>query len=231
VPDRSLVMMSGLATRKAFDDHLFAEFTARTGVEVVPVYDPTVQLLRRLDAGEHFDVLIAATPSFDALIARGLVAAGPRPLVRTGIGLAVARGAEHPAIATADELVRTLTEARSVAYSRTGQSGIYFVDLVRRLGLDDVVLPKATVLEKGFTATALESGDADLAVQQLSELLFVPGAEIVGPLPEELQKWTEFSAGTATVSARNADVAAFVEFISSPDAAPAYRLTALEPVA
>ncbi|PSM40377.1 molybdenum ABC transporter substrate-binding protein [Streptomyces dioscori] len=223
-------MMSGLATRKAFDDHLFAAFTERTGVEVTPIYDPTVQLLRRLDAGEHFDVMIAATPSFDALIANGVVAQGPQPIVRSGIGLAVPRGAAHPAIATAGELIATLTAARSVAYSRTGQSGIYFVDLVKRLGIEDVVLPKATVLEKGFTGTALESGAADLAVQQLSELLFVSGAEIVGPLPEELQKWTEFSAGTATVSTRNPDVAAFVEFISGPEAARAYHLTALEPV-
>ncbi|MDH6522814.1 molybdate transport system substrate-binding protein [Streptomyces sp. SAI-135] len=230
MPNRSIVMMSGLATRKAFDDHLFAAFTAQTGVEVVPIYDPTVQLLRRLDAGEHFDVMIAATPSLDALIANGIVAEGPRPIVRSGIGLAVARGAEHTKVTTRDDLVATLTTARSVAYSRTGQSGIYFVDLVKRLGLEDVVLPKATVLEKGFTATALESGEADLAVQQLSELLFVPGAEIVGPLPEELQKWTEFSAGTAVASTENADVAAFVDFISSPEAAHAYRATALEPV-
>ncbi|MFD4640228.1 substrate-binding domain-containing protein [Lentzea sp. NPDC058436] len=219
-----------MATRKAFDDHLFAAFTERTGVGVVPVYDPTVQLLRRLDAGEHFDVMIAATPSFDALIASGVVAAGPRPIVRTGIGLAVARGADHPAIDTTDDLVKTLSTARSVAYSRTGQSGIYFVDLVKRLGLGEVVLPRATVLEKGFTATALESGEADLAVQQLSELLYVDGADIVGPLPEDVQKWTEFSAGTAAFSAGNPDVAAFVEFISGPEAARAYRLTALEPV-
>ncbi|MFE0419311.1 substrate-binding domain-containing protein [Streptomyces tendae] len=230
MPDRSLVMMSGLVTRKAFDDHLFGAFTERTGVEVIPVYDPTVQLLRRLDAGERFDVMIAATPSFDALITNGVVAEGPRPIVRSGIGLAVARGADHPAIATTDDLVTALTAARSVAYSRTGQSGLYFVDLMKRLGLEDVVLPRATALEKGFTATALASGAADLAVQQLSELLFVPEAEIVGPLPEQVQKWTEFSAGTATASAQNADVAAFVDFITGPEAAQAYRFTALEPV-
>ncbi|GAA1853023.1 substrate-binding domain-containing protein [Pseudonocardia ailaonensis] len=228
--DRSIVMMSGLATRKAFDDHLFAAFTERTGVEIVPVYDPTVALLRRLDAGETFDVMIAATPSFDDLVARGVVAPGPRPIVRAGIGLAVARGAAHPAIGTTDEFVAALASARSVAYSQTGQSGIYFVELVTRLGLAHVVLPGATALEKGFTATALESGVADLAVQQLSELLYVAGAEIVGPFPDELQKWTEFSAGTAAASAGNADVAAFVEFLGSAEADEAYRLTALEPV-
>ncbi|MFC5947498.1 substrate-binding domain-containing protein [Pseudonocardia lutea] len=227
---RSIVMMSGLATRKAFDDHLFAAFTGRTGVEVVPVYDPTVQLLRRLDAGETFDVMIAATRSFDDLVARGVVAPGPRPIARAGIGLAVARGAAHPAVGTTDELVSALTAARSVAYSQTGQSGIYFVELVKRLGIDDAVLPRATALEKGFTATALESGAADLAVQQLSELLYVAGAEIVGPLPDELQRWTEFSAGTAAASAENPDVAAFVEFLGSPEAQEAYLVTELEPV-
>lgn len=228
--NRSIVIMSGLATRKAFDDHIFAAFTERTGVHATAVYDPTVQLLRRVEDGEHFDVMIAATPSFEDLIARGIVAKGPRPIVRAGMGFAVARGAEHPPLATTAEVVTTLTNARSVAYSRTGQSGIYFVDMLERLGLQDEVLPKATVLEKGFTATALESGAADLAIQQLSELLFVPNAEIVGPLPEELQKWTEFSAGTATGSAQNEDVAAFVDFISSREVADAYRTTALEPL-
>ena len=227
---RSLVMMSGLATRKAFEDHLFAAFAERTGIEVVSVYDPTVQLLRRLEAGEHFDVMIAATPSIDALVARGLVAAGPRPVVRAGIGIAVAGGAERPAVATPEELRSALATARSVAYSRTGQSGIYFVELVERLGLADVVLPRATVLEKGFTATALVSGDADLAVQQLSELMFVPGIDIVGPLPTELQKWTEFAAGTAAGSVQDPAVSAFVDFISSAEAADAYRATALEPL-
>ncbi|WP_240614944.1 molybdate ABC transporter substrate-binding protein [Arthrobacter ruber] len=227
---RSIVMMSGLATRKAFDDEIFAAFEKESGVSVTPIFDPTVQLLRRIEAHEHFDVLIGATPSFDDLIARGLVAANPAPIVRTGIGLAVGPGAEHPDISTREEFIKTLTSARSVAYSRTGQSGIYFVELVTRLGLADVVLPKATVLEKGFTATALLSGEADIAVQQLSELMFVPEAEIVGALPEELQRWTEFSAGIAVDSANNPDVQAFVDYITGPKASPAYRATALEPV-
>lgn len=228
--DRSLVVMSGLATRKAFDDHLFATFAERTGVEVVPVYDPTVALLRRVDAGETFDVMVAATPSFADLVRRGAVAPGPRPIVRAGIGLAVPRGAAHPAVRTTDQLVAALTTARSVAYSETGQSGLHFVELVRRLGIEDVVLPRATVLEKGFTATALLDGAADLAIQQLSELRYVTEVEIVGPLPDELQKWTEFSAGTARSAAGDADVAALVEFLGGPEALEAYRATGLEPV-
>ncbi|MGO4247591.1 molybdate ABC transporter substrate-binding protein [Paenarthrobacter sp. RAF54_2] len=230
MPNRSIIMMSGLATRKAFDDEIFAAFLRQTGVGVTPVFDPTVQLLRRIEAGEPFDVLISAMPSFSDLVARGIVAPAPAPIVRTGIGFAVASGANHPEIGTTEELIETLTAARSVAYSRTGQSGIYFVELLKRLGIDDMVLPKATVLDRGFTAAALLTGEADLAVQQLSELMFVPEAEIVGPLPEELQKWTEFAAGIAVDSVSNPDVRAFVEYIVGPQSAPAYRATALEPL-
>jgi molybdate transport system substrate-binding protein len=228
--DRSIVMMSGLATQKAFDDVIFDAFRADSGVDVTPVYDPTTELLKRIGGGERFDVLIAATPAFADLIQHGLVSADLTPIVRAGIGVAVRHGAPRPVIETQNEFVEALLAARSVAYSRAGQSGIYFVELVKRLGIADEVLSKATALDKGFSATALVTGDADLAIQQLSELMFVPEADIVGGLPDSLQKWTEFSAGISRASVGNPDVRAFVDYIAGPQSSDAYLATALEPL-
>jgi len=228
--DRSIVMMSGLATQKAFDDVIFDAFEKESGITVTPVYDPTTELLRRIDAGEVFDVMIAATPSFQDLIQRGIIAPAPTPIVRAGIGLAVRKGDQRPAIGSRHELIDALVSARSVAYSRAGQSGIYFVEMVKRLGIDAAVLSKATALDKGFSATALATGEADLAIQQLSELMFVPEADIIGGLPADLQKWTEFSAGVAVSSVNNPDVQAFIDYISSSKSSPAYLATELEPL-
>ena len=105
----------------------------------------------------------------------------------------MADGAARPAVGSVTELVRALTGARSVAYSRTGASGIYFARLLRELGIGDEVDTRATVVERGFTAEALLDGRAALAVQQISELHTVGGVDVVGPLPEPVQHYTEFS--------------------------------------
>jgi molybdate transport system substrate-binding protein len=225
----TITLFSALVVRKAFDEAVVPAFEAATGTGVAAVYDPTVQLARRAKAGERFDVLVAATDSLAGF--GGAVDLGTAtPILRTGIGIAVPAGIPHPDISTTDALVRTLTSARSVAYSRTGQSGIYFARLLERLGIADRVNPSATVLEKGFTAEALLDGRADLAVQQLSELLFVPGNEIVGPLPEDVQHVTEFSASLGSQSADPAESQAFVDFLRSSAARDAFRATRLEPL-
>jgi molybdate transport system substrate-binding protein len=225
----TITLFSALVVRKAFDEAVVPAFEAATGTAVAAVYDPTVQLTRRVAAGERFDVLLAATDSLAGF--GGAVDLGTTtPILRTGIGIAVPAGVPHPDISTTDALMQTLTSARSVAYSRTGQSGIYFARLLERLGISDRVDPRATVLEKGFTAEALLDGRADLAVQQLSELLFVPGAEIVGPLPEEVQHVTEFSAAFGSQPAGPSESRAFVDFLRSPATRDAFRATRLEPL-
>lgn len=228
----AITLFSTLAVRKALDDVIFDAYTAETGGTVDTVFDPTLQLVRRIDGGETFDVMIGITASFSPLAERGIVDRTTRtPIARTGVGLAVPPGAPHPDISTRDALVASLLAARSVAYSRTGASGIYFAGLIDELGIADEINARATVIEKGFIAEAVVDGRADIAIQQMSELLFVPEAEIVGPFPEEVQHYTEFSATLSTASAGNADAAAFVEYLTGPVAANAYELTNLEAVA
>ncbi|SDD59520.1 molybdate ABC transporter substrate-binding protein [Glycomyces harbinensis] len=224
----SITLFSTLAVRKALDDVVLAAFTADTGIAVHTVFDPTVQLVRRIDAGEAFDVMIGVTGSFDPLAERGIVDLATRtPIARSGIGLAVPPGAPLPDIADKDAFVRTLLGARSVAYSVTGASGIYFARLIQDLGIADRLNERATIIEKGFIAEAVVDGRADVAIQQLSELLFVPEARIVGPFPAEVQHYTEFSA-TLAAGAASEEARAFVDYLTGPGAAAAYRRTNLE---
>ncbi|GAA2613275.1 substrate-binding domain-containing protein [Actinomadura fulvescens] len=220
-------LFSTLAVRKAFDDVLLAAFKDRTGIEVDGVYDPTTQLLLRVRNGERPDVMIAVTSSFGELRELGVLEVNQRVAVaRTGVGLAVPPGAEPPDISTVEAFKATLLNARSVAYSRTGASGIYFAGLIRELGIFDEVNARATLIDKGFIAHAVLDGRADIAIQQLSELRFVPEAQIVGPFPDEVQHYSEFSA-VLGVDAGDA-ARQFVDFLTTHTARDAYEQTGLE---
>lgn len=202
-------------------------FGQETGVSIEAVFEPTGQLLRRIDAGESFDVMIAVTESFGPLT----TVVDPHTLTsvaRSGIGVAVKHGAPEPDISTAESFVQTLRAARSVAYSGVGASGAYFTALLGKLGLSEEVGARATVVDKGYVAQAVVTGNADVAIQQLSELLFVPEAQIVGPFPAELQHYTEFSAAVSAQASDPDQAQAFVNFLTSAPAQTAYTQSSLE---
>ncbi|QFU88441.1 molybdate ABC transporter periplasmic molybdate-binding protein [Amycolatopsis sp. YIM 10] len=218
-------LFSTLAVKKALDDILLDAFREKTGITVDGTFDPTNVLTGRVKDGARPDVMIAVSGSF-AQLAEAFDLGTRTVVAKTGVGLAVAPGHELPDIGTVDALVATLTSARSVAYSRTGASGVHFAALVRELGIDEQVNARATVVEKGFTALAVVDGRADVAIQQLSELRFVPEARIAGPLPAETQHYSEFSA----VLGRPAkpEAAELVRFLTSEAAVEAYLETGLE---
>ncbi|GHJ29638.1 substrate-binding domain-containing protein [Streptomyces hygroscopicus subsp. hygroscopicus] len=224
-----VVLFSTLAVRSALEHRLLEEFTEATGTAVRAVFDPTSVLRKRMASGEHPDVLIAITDDIGQLAAQGVVDGAARlPLASTGVGLAVRAGTPHPRIATVDELVRTLRDARSVAYSRTGASGIYFARLLDELGVAEEVNARATVVEKGFTADAVLDGRADLAIQQVSELMAVRGVDVVGPFPAGADHDTEFSAVPSTAAAGLRPALELVRFLASEQARSAYRAFGLK---
>lgn len=138
-------------------------------------------------------------------------------------------GQAHPDIASPAALRKALLAARSVAYSRLGASGVYFAELIQQWGIAAEINARATVVEQGFTAERLVSGEADLAVQQISELKQVAGIEVVGPVPHELQTPAVFSAGRM-VSAMQADAAdQLLRYLASPEIVPVLRQSGLEP--
>jgi len=221
-------LLSTLALRGALVQ-LAEQYRAAKGVTLDADYAPTVGLLKRLRDGEKADVLILTREGLDELVAEGaVVAASKIDLARSYVGLAVKAGAPHPDISTEAALVSALLAARSVAYSKIGASGIYFAELIERLGIAAEINAKATITA-GFTAERLMSGEADIAVQQLSELKQVAGVELVGPIPLSLQTAAIFTGGRMA-ALENADQAdALLTYLASSEVAPVLRESGLEP--
>jgi molybdate transport system substrate-binding protein len=192
---------------------------------------PTTVLVQRIASGVAADATVLTKEELDRLAGEGTVVRDSTiDLVRSFVGIAVKAGAPKPAIGTVDEFKTALRNARSIAYSRAGASGLFFAGLLQRLGMADEVNAKATIIPKGFTGELAASGAAELAIQQVSELMAVPGVDIVGRLPAEIGNEALFSAGIFAASARQADAARLLMFLSSADVAPVMRVYGLEPL-
>ena len=221
-------LLSTLAVQGALAK-LTAGFERSTGAEIAADFAPTNGLLTRIKAGETADATILTREGIDELVGLGLIHEGiVVDLVRSRVGLAVKAGSAKPDIGTPEALKRTLLEARSIAYSRIGASGVAFAQLIERLGIADEVNAKATVIASGLTGKLVARGETGLAVQQLSELMLVPGIDIVGPLPLAVQAPVVFSA--AVFAGCDAGLARkFLQSLASADAAAAFRAAGLEP--
>jgi molybdate transport system substrate-binding protein len=209
---------------------LSAAFETASGIHVDADFAPTLALLKRLRDGEAADLIILTREGLDEVIGEGrVIAESAADLARSFVGIAVRAGQPHPDIGNEAALRQTLLAARSVAYSRLGASGVYFAQLIVRMGIAAEINTKATIVEQGFTAERLVSGEADLAVQQISELKQVDGIEVVGPVPHELQTPAVFSAGRM-VTAKQADAAdRLLRYLASPEVVPVLRQSGLEP--
>src|SRR5258707_10123803 len=222
-------VLSTLALKGAVQN-LAGRYEAAGGARIDADFAPTLGLLDRLRDGEAADVVILTRVGLDDLSAKGTVVADSRvDLARSFVGIAVKAGTEHPDIATESALRATLLGSSCVAYSRTGASGIFFAQLIERMGIAHEISARARVIPSGFTAELLVTGEADLAVQQLSELKQVRGVEIVGPIPRELQTPAVFSAGRLAASVRAVQADALLKYLASPEVAPVLRASGLEP--
>jgi molybdate transport system substrate-binding protein len=208
-------------------DALAPAFERQRGCVVTRVYDSSVALMQRIDAGESGDAAVFTAAAIDALIGQGKVA-GRTDLTRSFVGIAVRKGAPRPDIATPAAFKHAMLAAKSIARSKTGASGLYFASLIERLGLVDALGPKMTV-QDGIVGRLAARGEVEIAVQQISELMQADGIDIVGPLPDELQSVTVFSAGAFT-SSRARDLAdAFVAELAAPAHAALIRERGMEP--
>ena len=209
---------------------LAGRYEAAGGARIDADFAPTLGLLDRLNGGEGADVVILTRQALDDLSAQGTVVADSRvDLARSFVGIAVKAGAEHPDIATEAALRATLLGARSVAYSRIGASGIFFAELIERMDIASEINARARIIPSGFTAEPLVTGEADLAVQQLSELKQVTGVEVVGPIPLHMQSPAVFSAGRLAASNRVVQSDRLLKYLASPEVAPVLRESGLEP--
>ncbi|NKE43603.1 ABC transporter substrate-binding protein [Roseomonas frigidaquae] len=229
-PGVTLRILSGLAVRGAFEGGIVAEYEASTGNRVAVDWVPTTLIMTKVAAGEQADVLVLIKASMDELVAQGKVDPATRvEVAHSRLGLAAARGAALPAIGSVEEFKAALLQARSIAYSRAGASGIHFEKVIDQLGIGDAVRSRATVIPAGFTAEKLVTGEADLAVQQVSELLVVPGIEVVGKFPEAFQQVSSFSAAVMPQSPNRAAAEAFLAALNAEGAKAAYLASGVDP--
>src|SRR5262245_19802593 len=192
-------------------------FERKSGTKVTITWGPAAGLVKELESGADGDLAILTAEAVDALIAKGKVVAGSRvDIASSGIGLAVRKGASKPDIGSPDALKRALLAAKSVAHSRMGGSGIYFPTVLTRLGIADAMKGKIVLPEPGTpVGEVIAKGDAEIGVQQISELLPVEGIELIGPLPPSLQKLTTFSAGILTAAKDPHGAKALVKFLTA----------------
>ena len=206
---------------------LFKQFEAATGHTVAVTYGLAAVLKTKFLEGAPADVLILTAPIVEDLAKQGkVVADSKKDVARSGVGIAVKAGAPKPDISTAEALKAAVLAAKSIGYSREGASGVAFARAMERLGIAEPV--KAKYKDTGTKAGEMvAAGEIDLAAAQIPELLAVPGVEVVGPLPAELQTVTTFSVGLAAGAHDPAAAKALIEFLAGPRAAPVYKAKGL----
>jgi molybdate transport system substrate-binding protein len=219
------VMLSA-AFKEAYLE-LVPAFERATGHKVTSLWVPSVQMMTRLAGGETVDLVILSAAALEDLRGAGIV--GDRhDLARSGIGVAVRTGAPRPDISSGEAVKRAVLAAKSIVYS-TGPSGIYLIGLFRRMGIEGQIQGKIRQVQGEPAGGVVARGEAELGFQQMSELLPVPGIDIVGPLPPDIQQITVFSAGLHVSAAAPEAARALVRHLKAPAAAPVIRKAGMEP--
>jgi molybdate transport system substrate-binding protein len=189
-------------------------------------------LVKRIQGGESFDLVIASPVALETLNKAGKITNGGVDLAKVGVGVAVKEGASKPHIGSVEGFKRALLAAKAVAYidpAAGGTSGIYLSGLFDRLGIGPAVRAKSVLVKGGYSAERVVVGEADIAVQQISEILPVKGVVLVGPLPAEIQSYTTYSAAIAANTRQAAAAEALVRLLRSQQGAELISSKGMEP--
>jgi molybdate transport system substrate-binding protein len=209
-------------------EELGPQFEKATGNKVEFDFAPAAILKTKIDQGTAFDVAILTVPVTDSLAGAGKIDTARTTIAHSGIGVAIHKGAPKPDISTTEAFKRTLLDAKSVGFTAAGATGAYLKTLFEKLGIADELKPKLKLLQ-GAAGEAAANGDVEIGMTQISEILPYANAELVGPLPSEVQSYTYFSAAVSAAS-READVAkAFIKFLAAPAALAVIKAKGMEP--
>jgi len=208
---------------------LVPQFERATGHKVESLWATTAQMVSRLADGAAVDLVIGPSVRLDEMIAAGLVAPGSKTdLARSGVGVAVRAGAPRPDLSSGEALKRAVLAAKSIVYS-TGPSGLYLAGLFERMGISGQIKDRVKVVQGEPAGAVVARGEAEIGFQQVSELLPVPGIDLVGPLPPDVQEITTFSTGVP-IRAREPEAAkALVAHFKAPAAIPVIKQWGMEP--
>jgi molybdate transport system substrate-binding protein len=228
-------LLSTTALKTSIDE-LTARFERASGKKLIASYAPSTQIAKRVAEGEFSDVAIATGSGIDNLIKQGRVAPGTRiDIARSAIGVAVRPGTPRPDISSLDALKRALLAAKSIGMSNPqggGASGIHLWSVFERLGIADALKPKTTFGPggpAGLIGLYLMRGEVEIGLQQMPELMAVPGVDVVGPVPGEMQSITIFSAGIPTNTSDAETGKTLAKFLTTPAAAAVIKSKGMEP--
>jgi len=222
-------IISSMATRQLLGD-LVAQFRSASAHEVSIESVGGVDAAKRVQAGEPFDAVVLASDAIERLTQAGRIVLGSRvDLVKSGVSIAVHAGAPRPDIGSEEAVKRAVLAARSLGYS-TGPSGVQLTKLFERWGIADAIAARTVQAPPGVPVGSLVAeGKVELGFQQLSELMHLPGIEVLGPLPSAIQITTTFSAGLSVTSTQPEAVHQLLTFMASPTVAEAKRRNGMEP--
>ncbi len=219
-------VMLSLAFKEAYDA-LVPQFERATGHKVSTSLVSSTQVMDRLKSGEAVDLVIFSGKAIDEMVAAGIVA-DRNNIAKSGVAAAVKAGAPKPDISSGEALKRAVLSAKSIAYS-AGPSGVYLISLFERMGISGQIKAKVKQVQGEPAGAVVARGEAELGFQQMSELLPVPGIDIIGPLSADVQNITVFAAGVHRKSQAAEAARALVKFFQAPAAAPVIRAKGMEP--
>jgi molybdate transport system substrate-binding protein len=210
---------------------LVPEFEKKTGHKVTVENDTAGALARRVAGGEYFDVVVMPPLAMGPLLGSKLVESSAKPLARVGIGVAIKQGAPVPDISTVDAWKKSLLAARAIAYTDPasgGTAGTYLANLFEKLGIAAELKPKTVLVKGGLAAEKLLTGEAEIAMQPTSELLAVPGAMVVGPIPLEVQTYIIYAGAVGAGARDQAAADALLAALHGPDKAALLKKKGME---
>jgi molybdate transport system substrate-binding protein len=228
-----ITVLSAVPMQQVLED-IEPKFERATGHALVLTFATLGEVVKRIQAGESADVVVIPRQGIDSLVKDGKAAAGQVTVIaRSGIAVAVRKGARKPDISSPDALKRTLLAAKSVAYSDPaagGASGSHFTSVIERLGIVNEMKRKTILAKPGDdTGVLVANGRAELGVHQFQVLVSVPGIEIVGPLPGDLQDTIVFAAAIMRGARSPVASQALVDFLRTPESAAMIKAKGMEP--
>jgi len=224
-----LKIFGSRVTRMIVDD-VGPQFERATGHRLVVVTDVAAVMKRRIEAGEPFDLAVLVNFQADELIKKGKLLGDTRSdIMKAGIGVAVRRGAPMPDISTVEAFKHTLLAAKSITYLKEGASSIYLDGLFARMGIADALRVKTVKPETESVSEAVAAGDVELGMIVIPNILSVPGAQLVGPIPEEIQSYIVFTAAVAANTANQRAARDLIAFLKSPAAIAAIKAKGMSP--
>ena len=220
----------GSRVTKMIVAELGPQFERASGYTPVVVADVAAVMKRRIEAGEAFDLAVLVDFQTDDLIKSGRLLADSRAdIMKAGIGLAVRRGAEKPDISTVEAFKRTLLAAKSITYLKEGASTLHLDKVFARLAIADAIKGKTVQPTTESVSEAVAAGTVELGIIVIPNILSVPGAELVGPIPEEVQSWIMFTGAVSAQTPNRQAAGDVIKLLTAPAAIPAIKAKGMEP--